>query len=398
MPTVACPSCGGVDDLEGRRSPDGVVVVHCGACGQSWQRDLTPTCTLCGSTDLEAIPTATLEEAGRGEQRTPSGIRDVYRCYSCGARDATSSSPVVEPAADRAPKATLPRSRAREEQPPASRRSPGTRRVESAFGAFAAGEVVGDRWRLEELVHWSSTGGLWSVREIDGDRQLLFKLVHPRLTTDRRRTALHAAAAHEVMGVRHPHLLPVLDVKTLEGHVLVVAQAAGGAVLQRDSVLDPDRLLEVAVAIGGALARLHERKVAHLDVRPQKILVARDGRPLLIDLGAGRARAGQRGRESSEHRLAFRAPEQVLAHDHGPAADVYSLGLTLWSLAGGDLRRMGPNADAQASYRLTHDVPALDPAATRLPVGVVQAIAEATRRPVQARPTTVEFVDLLRAS
>lgn len=96
MPQVVCPSCQEEDDLAGRREDDRITIV-CGRCGTSWDRDTEPTCRLCGSTDLEPVRTSTLEEAGRGEQRTPSGIRLSYYCWSCSGADVTSGSPVPGP-------------------------------------------------------------------------------------------------------------------------------------------------------------------------------------------------------------------------------------------------------------------------------------------------------------
>lgn len=96
IPTIECPGCGEDEELRGDRGEDGIVLT-CESCGATWQRDVTPTCTLCGSEDLEAVPTSTLEDAGRGEQRTPTGIVLRYRCWSCGARDATSDEPEPAP-------------------------------------------------------------------------------------------------------------------------------------------------------------------------------------------------------------------------------------------------------------------------------------------------------------
>lgn len=97
MPIVSCPACGEDDRLRGEAQHGGTELT-CEACGHRWQRDARPRCRACGSDDLEAVPTSTLQEAGRGEQRTPSGIRDAYVCWSCGARDATSSAPMPAPA------------------------------------------------------------------------------------------------------------------------------------------------------------------------------------------------------------------------------------------------------------------------------------------------------------
>lgn len=93
MPVIVCPHCHEDENLSGEQR-DGRRVLTCERCGHVWDRDTVPRCRLCGSDDLEAVPTSTLEEAGRGDQRTPSGIRDAYVCWSCGARDATSGNPV----------------------------------------------------------------------------------------------------------------------------------------------------------------------------------------------------------------------------------------------------------------------------------------------------------------
>lgn len=398
MPTVTCPACGDADALRGRPVPDGVRV-DCGACGHSWERDLTPTCTLCGSTNLEVVPTATLEEAGRGEQRTPSGIRDVHRCLDCGARDATWSSPVVEPEEERGPSLRVTRARDPEDDEPTDTARPAsTRRVESPFGAFALGQVIGGQWRLEELVRWSRSGSLWRAVAVDGDdRQVLFKLVHPRLTRDDQRTALHAAAAGAARGVRHANVLPVLDVKAVDHHVLVVAGWVPGTVLDASSRLEPERLVAVGAGLADGLAALHAQGVVHLDLRPDKVLVDERGTARIVDLGSGRTGAGLRTRASGDDaRQLFRAPEQLLTHDRSPPADVYGLGLVLWTLAGGNMRRLGDDAAAQVRRRMTDDVPPLEPSISQLPQRVIDAIAGATLRAPARRPTAAQLAQLLR--
>lgn len=91
MPEISCPSCGERDRLEGRRS-DPTIEIECGSCGAVWERDASPRCGLCGSTDLDYTPEP-LWERGRGEQRTPAGRLDAWACRSCGGQDVTSSTP-----------------------------------------------------------------------------------------------------------------------------------------------------------------------------------------------------------------------------------------------------------------------------------------------------------------
>lgn len=98
MAVVACPSCGEDEDLAGERDGERIVLV-CGRCAHRWERGTTPRCRLCGSDDLEAVRVDTLEEAGRGEQRTPSGLRLRHYCWACRSDDVTSGSPIVGPVA-----------------------------------------------------------------------------------------------------------------------------------------------------------------------------------------------------------------------------------------------------------------------------------------------------------
>lgn len=96
MPVVGCPLCGEDDELTGERDAARILLT-CGVCGHRWDRDIRVRCRLCGSEDVEGIPTSTLEEAGRAGVRTPSGIRLVYYCWSCDGNDVTSSEPLPGP-------------------------------------------------------------------------------------------------------------------------------------------------------------------------------------------------------------------------------------------------------------------------------------------------------------
>jgi hypothetical protein len=101
MPSVVCPGCGEDERLRGERRDAGTdserIVLRCEVCGATWDRGTTPRCGLCGSEDVEGIPTSTLQESGRGEQWAPSGVRLTYYCWSCRGRDVTSAEPVPGP-------------------------------------------------------------------------------------------------------------------------------------------------------------------------------------------------------------------------------------------------------------------------------------------------------------
>ena len=96
MPAITCPGCGEDEDLAGTRLDEETLRVTCNACGVVWGRSTAPRCRLCGSTDLASTPKPLWEKA-RGNQRTPAGFLDAWRCWTCGGRDVTSDEPIPGP-------------------------------------------------------------------------------------------------------------------------------------------------------------------------------------------------------------------------------------------------------------------------------------------------------------
>lgn len=106
MAQVVCPGCGEDEELRGRRHDDRLVVT-CLACQTTFARDLQPRCTACGSEELVPVSANLLEDAGRGDMTTPTGIVRRWLCWSCGARDATTPGAAPAPGDWRAQRADL---------------------------------------------------------------------------------------------------------------------------------------------------------------------------------------------------------------------------------------------------------------------------------------------------
>src|SRR5262249_27236316 len=105
------------------------------------------------------------------------------------------------------------------------------------------------------------------------------------------------------------------------------------ALLRREP-LSPRRIAEVVRGVALALAHAHENGVVHRDVKPENVIVDREGRPHLMDFGLAR--------DVSADRLtlpgailgtpSYMAPEQAAGEAtlQGPPTDVYALGAVLY--------------------------------------------------------------------
>ena len=81
VPDISCANCGEEENLDGERAGE-IISITCGACGLVWDRDLTPTCTTCGSDEVRKAFQAIVDKS-RGTQLSIQSMRLVYLCPNC---------------------------------------------------------------------------------------------------------------------------------------------------------------------------------------------------------------------------------------------------------------------------------------------------------------------------
>ena len=139
------------------------------------------------------------------------------------------------------------------------------------------------------------------------------------------------AAAHpnvvQAFGVYAPNLMLM---EFLEGETLRGAQRR-----RPDGRFGIADSLRLAIPIGAALAATHKAGYAHLDIKPENVMIV-DGRPVLFDFGTVR-RLDARPPSKEQGSKAYLSPEMRALQQVGAAADVFSLGVLLFELLTGEL-------------------------------------------------------------
>ncbi len=144
------------------------------------------------------------------------------------------------------------------------------------------------------------------------------------------------AEARSMARLRHPNILAVHGADEDGGRVGVWCDLLEGRtlaqVLDDQRRLSPRDALAVAIPLAEALALVHDRGLAHGDIKPANIMIEPDGTPVLMDFGA--AREGPGGAPAIGSPL-FMAPEQFEGRSATPATDIYAFGALLYvALAG----------------------------------------------------------------
>jgi serine/threonine-protein kinase len=267
------------------------------------------------------------------------------------------------------------------------------------------GDLIADRYELEELV---GTGGMSSVfraRDRQLERRVAIKILHQHYAEDPEYLERFRREARAVAKLSHPNIVTVIDRGDDDGRQYIVFEHVDGENLKelviRSGRLPVGRALELALAVADGLAFAHNHGLVHRDVKPQNVLLNRDGEVKVTDFGIARSLHVDQGVTQTGTVLGtgdYLAPEQASGKPVSPATDVYSLGVVLWELLAGDVPFVGENFVAIALRHVNEPPPSLrerrPDVSPRLEAAVERALA---KDPAQRFPSMTAFAKELRA-
>lgn len=212
------------------------------------------------------------------------------------------------------------------------------------FDQFAAGGMA--------TVHFGRLDGAGGFSRVVAIKRLLPHLVENKEFTDMLLSEARLAAR-----VRHPNVVPTLDVVASKGDVLLVLEYVPSeslSTLCRTQAKQKKEHIPLEIAVGvmhdvlQGLSAVHEATdekgrplgLVHRDISPPNVIVGTDGLARVVDFGI--AKALQHMEESMPNRLkgksGYMAPEQIKGEPTTQRSDVFSAGIILWELLA--LRRL----------------------------------------------------------
>ena len=179
-------------------------------------------------------------------------------------------------------------------------------------------------------------------------RTVAIKRLHPQFAKDPEFVDMFVDEARLAARIRHPNVVPTLDVVKTADELFLVMEYVQGESLSRlmrrarrtGKPLGVRLVVPVVVGLLHGLHAAHNAKgergeplhIVHRDVSPQNVLVGTDGVPRVFDFGIAKARGRlQTTREGQiKGKLAYMAPEQLSGTEVGPQADIYAAAVVLW--------------------------------------------------------------------
>ena len=245
-------------------------------------------------------------------------------------------------------------------------------------------EGLRERYAFDRELGRGGMATVWLAQDLKHDRPVALKVLHGDLAAalgpERFQREIRLAAR-----LQHPHILTVLDSGEASGRLWFTMPYVEGESLRdrlrRERQLPVDAALRIATEAARGLEYAHQHGVAHRDVKPENILLTRDGSTLVADFGIARALGGDDGLTQTGLAIgtpAYMSPEQAAGDKSLDArTDQYSLASVLYEMLAGEAPWTGPTAQAIAAKRLTEPPPSVRAVRPNVPAAVDEAIRKA---------------------
>lgn len=231
------------------------------------------------------------------------------------------------------------------------------------------------------------------VGEVGFSRTVAIKRMHPHCATDPEFASMFIDEARLAARIRHPNVVPVLDVVTTDGELSLVMEYVQGETLswlfRRGRKLEkriPIRV--VASIIVGVLEGLHAAHeavsesgsplgIVHRDVSPQNIMVGVDGISRVLDFGIAKASVRLQTTKDGQlkGKLQYMAPEQIRSVPVDRRTDIYAVSAVLWEALGGRRLFDAENEAAIMCKVLEGDAPRLRSVDPSIPEAIEAVVA-----------------------
>ena len=273
------------------------------------------------------------------------------------------------------------------------------------------GALTGRRigpYEVRSLLGSGGMGDVYLAHDTRLGRDVALKLLPAAFTRDADRLRRFEREARAASALSHPNIIAVFDIGEADGERYIANEYVDGPTLRERMSAGPLALgeaLDVGAQIAAALAAAHEAGIVHRDVKPENVMLRRDGYVKVLDFGLaklierpGGHAAGVASIPGAVHTapgivmgtVRYMSPEQLRGDDVDGRADVFGLGVMLYEMVAGRSPFEGASEAEVSAEILRSEPPPLGRVADGVPAEVERIAAKALAKNREDRYQTAE--------
>lgn len=267
----------------------------------------------------------------------------------------------------------------------------GQERMEE-FSLVSVGTIIGDRYEILEKVGSGGMADVFRAKCHRLNRFVAIKVLKQEYSEDTKFVTKFRGEAQAVAGMSHPNIVGIYDVGEENGMYYIVMELVDGITLKKyieqKGKLTVHEAVGIALQIANGLDAAHRNNIIHRDIKPQNILIARDGTAKVTDFGIAKAASSNTITANAMGSVHYISPEQARGGYSDEKSDIYSLGVTMYEMISGILPFTGESAVAIALAHIQEDATPLAAMDGTIPKGLSNIVNKCMQKKTELRYAT----------
>lgn len=257
------------------------------------------------------------------------------------------------------------------------------------------GTVLLERYEILERI---GSGGMADVyRALDNtlNRYVAIKVLKKEHREDTQFVSKFKQEARAVAVMSHPNIVNVFDVGNEDGIYFIVLELVEGITLkkyiEKKGRLSFKEAVSIAIQIANGISAAHTHHIVHRDIKPQNIIISREGKVKVTDFGIARA-THQTATISTQAMgsVHYMSPEQARGGYLDERSDIYSFGVTLFEMLTGDVPFDGDVTVAVAVHHIQDEMAIPSDIVSGIPISIDKIVEKCTKKKVEDRYQSME--------
>lgn len=263
------------------------------------------------------------------------------------------------------------------------------------------GTYLQDRYEILGRIGSGGMSVVYKAKCHTLDRLVAIKVLKEEFASDENFVSKFKMEAQAAARLSHPNIVNVYDVVD-EGdlHYIVMELIEGITLknyIEKKGFLENKEAIGIAIQVAQGIAAAHEQHIIHRDIKPQNMIISKDGTVKVADFGIARAVSSQTMNATAVGSVHYISPEQARGGYCDERSDIYSFGITLYEMVTGRVPFEGDNTVAVALAHLEEAVTPpsqLNPMVSR---GLEEIILKCTqKKPDRRYPSIGDVITDLR--